>query len=414
MTDAFIHAKAIVTKLVRAGYIAYFAGGWVRDYVMGHPSEDIDIATNASPAEIMDLFPQTVLVGLAFGVVIVVTGGHQYEVATFRKDLHYLDGRHPQGIEMSNPLEDALRRDFTINGMFYDPLENVIHDYVQGQEDIHHGVIRTIGNPHDRFFEDRLRMLRAFRFSSRFSFRIDSETQEAIQENADKLFPAVAMERVWQEFNKMAAYPRFDQAIVDMHRLTLLDVIFPELAERHIKDLRQQVAPYSHFPPDCPTILYLMEIFSRPLEEKIEIAKRLKATNKDIKLLEFWESLNEAVHSERNGQIVDSFQWAKLFTHSDWELCLKVIAAHYPEIERQEFLYRQSAKYRRLEGHIQRLKAGKSLISAALLQQHGIRPGKEMGWLIKEAERLAINEDCYEAASILAKLASLPIWKGAS
>jgi poly(A) polymerase len=415
MTDAFIHAKAIVAKLVRAGYIAYFAGGWVRDYVMGHPSEDIDIATNAPPAEIMDLFPQTVLVGLAFGVVIVVTGGHQYEVATFRKDLHYLDGRHPQGIEMSTPLEDALRRDFTINGMFYDPLENVIHDYVQGQEDIHHGVIRTIGNPHDRFFEDRLRMLRAFRFSSRFSFRIDSETQEAIRENADKLFPAVAMERVWQEFNKMAAYPRFDQAIVDMHRLTLLDIIFPELAERHIKDLRHQVAAYSHFPPDCPTIFYLMEIFSScPLEQKIEIAKRLKATNKDIKLLEFWESLNEAVNSERKGQMVDSFQWAKLFAHSDWELCLKVIAAHYPEKERQKFLHMQFSKYGLLEGHIQRLKAGKSLISAALLQQHGIRPGKEMGWLIKEAERLAINEDCYEPASILAKLASLPLWKGAS
>jgi len=134
MTEAFAHARAIVTKLVRTGYIAYFAGGWVRDYVMGHPSEDIDIATNASPAEIMDLFPHTILVGLAFGVVIVVIEGHQFEVATFRKDVGYLDGRHPSGIEMSTPQEDALRRDFTINGMFYDPLEEVIHDFVQGGE----------------------------------------------------------------------------------------------------------------------------------------------------------------------------------------------------------------------------------------------------------------------------------------
>jgi len=108
---------------------------------MGHPSEDIDIATSASPAEIMDLFPHTILVGLAFGVVIVVMEGHQFEVATFRKDLHYVDGRHPLGIEMSTPLEDALRRDFTINGMFYDPLEEVIHDFVHGQEDICHGII---------------------------------------------------------------------------------------------------------------------------------------------------------------------------------------------------------------------------------------------------------------------------------
>ena len=186
MTDAFKHAKSIVAKLSRAGYTAYFAGGWVRDYVMGHPSEDIDIATNAAPAEIMDLFPHTILVGLAFGVVIVVIEGHQFEVATFRKDLQYIDGRHPQGIEMSTPREDALRRDFTINGMFYDPLEEVIHDFVHGQEDIRLGIIRTIGNPHERFFEDRLRMLRAFRFSSRFSFSIDPETQEAIQRKCGK------------------------------------------------------------------------------------------------------------------------------------------------------------------------------------------------------------------------------------
>ena len=104
MMDAFMHAKSVVSKLARAGYIAYFAGGWVRDYVMGHPSEDIDIATNASSAEIMDLFPKTLLVGLAFGIVIVTVEGHAFEVATFRKDLPYLDGRHPQGIEIATPL----------------------------------------------------------------------------------------------------------------------------------------------------------------------------------------------------------------------------------------------------------------------------------------------------------------------
>ena len=176
--------------------------------------------------------------------------------------MRYVDGRHPQGIEMSTPLEDALRRDFTINGMFYDPLEEVIHDYVIGQEDIRLGLIRTIGNPHERFFEDRLRMLRAFRFSARFGFAIDFETQEAIRENADQLFPAVAMESVWQEFNKMVAYPRFDQALIEMHRLTLLDVIFPEITDMHIKELRQKIQHFHLFPSPCPTILYLMEILS--------------------------------------------------------------------------------------------------------------------------------------------------------
>lgn len=412
MTETFIHAKSIVARLARAGYIAYFAGGWVRDYVMGHPSEDIDIATNASPVEIMDLFSNTILVGLAFGVVIVVIEGHQFEVATFRKDLRYIDGRHPEGIEMSTPREDALRRDFTINGMFYDPLEEVIHDYVHGQEDIHLGVIRTIGNPHERFFEDRLRMLRAFRFAARFSFAIDPETQEAIRENAHKLFPAVAMERVWQEFNKMAAYPRFDQALVEMHRLTLLDVIFPEMNGMHIKDLRQKVHHFAHFPPNCPTVLYLMEILSSlSFEGRMEIAKRLKASNKDIKLLEFMEMLDQAVLQEQKTQMVDLHRWATLLAHGDWELGIKVLATRYAEQEHEKFCQKYEQRFQQLEPHIQRLKMGKPLISAALLQEHGIKPGKQMGLLLKEAERLAINENWQDPAPLLSKLAASPLWK---
>ncbi len=412
MTDVFTHAKAIVAKLARAGYIAYFAGGWVRDYMMGHPSEDIDIATNASPVEIMDLFPQTILVGLAFGIVIVVIEGHHFEVATFRKDLPYLDGRHPQGIEKSTPHEDALRRDFTINGMFYDPLEGIIHDFVHGQEDIRRGIIRTIGDPHERFFEDRLRMLRAFRFSARFAFAIDPETQAAIHEHADKLFPAVAMERVWQEFNKMVTYPRFDQAIIEMHRLTLLDVIFPEIVGLHIKELRQRVKHFSHFPPSCPTILYLMEILGYlPLAQKLEIAKRLKVPNKDFKLLEFMEFLDQAVILEQQSQIIDLHRWATLFAHADWELGIKLLAIRYADEKRDSFFQKYLDRFRHLEPHILRLRTGKPLITAALLQQQGIQPGKRMGLLLKEAERIAINENYHDPAPVLAVLSQLTLWK---
>lgn len=413
MTDTFLHAKAIVAKLAHAGYTAYFAGGWVRDYVMGHPSEDIDIATNASPAEIMDLFSQTILVGLAFGVVIVVVEGHQFEVATFRKDLRYVDGRHPLGIEMSTSLEDALRRDFTINGMFYDPLKEIIHDFVHGQEDIRHGIIRTIGNPHERFFEDRLRMLRAFRFSARFAFAIDPETQEAIRENADKLFPAVAMERVWQEFNKMAAYPRFDQAIVEMHRLTLLDIIFPEIAGMHIKELRQRVKNFSHFSPNCPTILYLMEILnSLPFAKKMEITKRLKASNKDVKLLEFMEALDRAVIHEMQAKEVDFHHWATLFANIDWERGIQILAARYADEQRDSFFQKYVERFHYLSIHIQRFRSGKPLVTAALLQEHGIPTGKRMGLLLKEAERIAVNENWNEPAPVLARLSNHPLWAG--
>lgn len=409
--DVLRHATSIVQKLDRAGHIAYFAGGWVRDYVMGHPSEDIDIATSALPNEIMNLFSNTILVGLAFGVVIVVIEGHQYEVATFRKDLHYIDGRHPVGIEPSTPLEDALRRDFTINGMFYDPIKGVLHDFVHGREDITKGLIRAIGDPHERFFEDRLRMLRAFRFAARFSFAIDLETQDAIKENVDKLFPSVAMERVWQEFNKMAAYPRFDQALVDMHRLSLLEIIFPELKDIHLHDLRTYIEHFSHFPESAPPILYLMELFpNAPLDQKIEISKRIKATNRDIKLIEFSHLLFHSLKDENAGKPIEEYVWVHLYAHAECQLCLDVIASRYPKDERAIFIQKHHERIQRLEPHIKRIQEAKPLITAATLIQQGIRPGKQMGMLMKEAEKLAINKNLNDAESILALLKTLPLW----
>lgn len=410
--DALKYATIIVTKLVTSGHQAYFAGGWVRDYVMGHPSEDIDIATSAFPDQIMDLFPQTILVGLSFGVVIVVMEGHQFEVATFRKDLQYLDGRHPEAIQFSTAQEDAYRRDFTINGMFYDPLEKVVLDYVQGREDINKRLVRTIGNPHERFGEDRLRMIRAFRFSARFSFNIDLQTQQAIQENAERLFPAVAMERVWQEFNKMVAYPRFDQAIVEMHRLRLLDVIFPELENLHLHDLRHLVAAYPFFPKESPTLLYLMELFpNQPFEDKIEIAKRIKAPGREIKSLEFMHQLQLILEREKEQDVVDDYSWAHVMSHPFYPLGIAIVAArHHQEPERQAFLTRHQTRFDRLSRHIKRIQTKQPVVSSDLLKQSGIKPGIKMGFLLKKAEQMAINENLQEAAPILAFLQLLPEW----
>ncbi|MBA2367819.1 MAG: CCA tRNA nucleotidyltransferase [Candidatus Protochlamydia sp.] len=405
--DSFNQAKSIVSTLNKAGFIAYFAGGWVRDYVMGHPSEDIDIATNASPQEIMHLFPNTILVGLAFGVVIVVKEGHQFEVATFRKDLGYEDGRHPTGIVQSTPQEDALRRDFTINGMFYDPLEEVIHDYVHGREDIQRAIIRTIGNPYDRFFEDRLRMLRAFRFSARFGFTIEPETQQAIMENAEKLFPSVAMERVWQEFNKMAAYKSFDQALVEMHRSTLLDVIFPEIIGMHIKDLRHSVASFAHFPAGCPTILYLIALLPTiALDQKIEIVKRLKASKKDMKLVEYVEHLKVLLMKE-----AEPYEWAKFFADPFWQLALKWIAAPFSAPEREAFLYEKIKYMESLSPHVQRIRDNVPLITAAHLQKEGVLPGRQMGLIMKVAEKMAVNSNFNEAEALMIALKQSPLWK---
>jgi poly(A) polymerase len=405
--DVLNQAKTIVIKLVKAGYIAYFAGGWVRDYVMGHPSEDIDIATDATPAQIMDLFPHTILVGLAFGVVIVIWEGHQFEVATFRKDLEYKDGRHPQGIVLSTPREDALRRDFTINGMFYDPLKEEIHDFVHGREDILHGLIRTIGNPYERFQEDRLRMLRAFRFSSRFGFTIDKETQQAIFENADRLFPSVAMERIWQEFNKMAMYPRFDQAVVEMHRLTLLDVIFPELKELHIHELRRLVEAYHRFPKNCPAIFYLIVLMPHlNKDQKIEMGIRLKVSNRDLKWIEYLEHLTTLIKTSEK----DLYAWAYAFANPDYFLVVEVIAATFSVDKGKALLSELKNLYEQLESHIYRIQQKRPLISSAILQANGIKAGKQMGLLLKEAEKLAINKNYQDSQVLLDVLKQTTLW----
>lgn len=406
--DAKAAASAIVRKLVNAGYTAYFAGGWVRDYIMGHPSEDIDIATNAPPEKIMDLFPRTILVGLAFGVVIVIIEGHQFEIATFRRDVLYVDGRRPEQIELSTPQEDAKRRDFTINGMFYDPIEDVIHDFVHGYHDVKMGVIRTIGDPNLRFSEDRLRMIRAIRFAARFNFNIDISTQQAIIENAETLLPAVAMERIWQEFNKMNAYPRLDWAIAEMHQLGLLQTIFPELKTMHLKEVRSIVSAYAFFPQGTPVILNLMALFpNQTLHEKIEICRRLKASRNDMDLIEFYDQFTNRI---KEGKIQDDTDYAHLYAHPHAKLAIYVQAAEYPEKERESFIKEHESRIQRLQTHIDRIRLKTPLVHSTCLIENGIAPGKQMGALLKEAERIAINTDCSKAEIVLKQLKHSHLW----
>jgi len=177
-------ARAIVGQLQQAGFLAYWAGGCVRDHLLGRPAKDYDIATQARPDEVLKLFPASHAVGRAFGVILVHQDGHTYEVATFRRDLGYPDGRHPEAVVFTGPEEDAGRRDFTINGLFYDPLSGQILDFVGGRADLAARTIRAIGDPASRFAEDYLRMLRAVRFAATLGFSLDPATAEAIRTHA--------------------------------------------------------------------------------------------------------------------------------------------------------------------------------------------------------------------------------------
>src|SRR6266508_821989 len=166
-------AREVAARLREEGHIAYFAGGCVRDIVRGETRKDFDIATEAKPETVRNLFPRTYAVGAHFGVIIVLENGLQFEVATFRSDDAYIDGRHPSAVHFSSPEEDAKRRDFTINGMFYDPVANRVIDFVGGQPDIAAKLVRAIGDPAKRFAEDRLRMLRAVRFAAVLDYQIN-------------------------------------------------------------------------------------------------------------------------------------------------------------------------------------------------------------------------------------------------
>ena len=228
--SALKYAQDICRELRQSGHIAYFAGGWVRDHLLGIESADIDIATDATPEEIVKIFPDHVLVGAQFGVVLVLYGPFQFEVTTFRQDVLYENGRKPSEVLLkSSPEEDAKRRDFTINGMFFNPVTEELYDFVGGKEDIQKKSIRSIGKADERFQEDRLRMLRAIRFAHRFGFTIEEETRKSIAKCSHTLLPAVSMERIWQELCKMRAYPLFKEALLEMHALGLLSTIFPPL-----------------------------------------------------------------------------------------------------------------------------------------------------------------------------------------
>lgn len=222
-------AGRIVDKLRLHGYAAYFAGGWVRDLLLHRKPKDIDIATSALPEEVLRLFPKSRAIGVQFGVVQVQLYGREYEVATFRRDMDYADGRHPSGVTFSSPEEDAARRDFTINGMFYDPAADCVLDYVHGQEDLRSRIIRTIGDPQKRFSEDKLRMLRAIRFSCCLNFDIESGTFAAIRDNAPAILQ-VSWERIRDELAGILTSPRPETGLDLLHAGGLLPHLLPEIA----------------------------------------------------------------------------------------------------------------------------------------------------------------------------------------
>ena len=218
----------VTSVLHDAGHEALLAGGCVRDMLLGNEPHDYDVATSATPEQVQALFRRVLMVGAKFGVAIVLRGEMQIEVATFRADLEYSDGRRPDGVRFTSAKEDALRRDFTINGMFFDPVAESVVDYVGGQEDLRAGVLRTIGAPDERFGEDYLRLLRAVRFATRFGFEIEPQTERAMVAMAGRI-TGISGERIFDELAKMLRHGSAPQAIAMLIDSGLAEAILPEM-----------------------------------------------------------------------------------------------------------------------------------------------------------------------------------------
>ena len=226
-------ARDIVVRLQQAGHVAYFAGGCVRDQLLGIEAKDYDVATSAKPEEVQRLFPRvTDLTGKSFGVVRVMHGEETFEVATFRQDGPYKDGRRPESVQFVTAEEDAKRRDFTINGLFFDPVANRLIDYVGGEADLRAKIVRAIGDPRQRFAEDQLRLLRAIRFATRLVFTIEPQTWEAIRAGAASI-RTISAERIRDELNRIFTSNKPELGLDLLDQSGLLQEVLPDIAGLH-------------------------------------------------------------------------------------------------------------------------------------------------------------------------------------
>jgi tRNA nucleotidyltransferase/poly(A) polymerase len=288
LTPSRQFAIEVVGRLRAKGFEALWAGGCVRDQLLGLTPKDYDVATSARPEQIREVFghKRTLPIGAAFGVISVLgpPGAGHIEVATFRRDAEYLDGRHPSGVTFTDAQEDARRRDFTINGIFFDPLVERVIDYVGGQQDLENRLVRAIGDPRARFAEDKLRMLRAARFAATFQFALDEETLLAIREQADEL-AVVSVERIAAELRRMLVPPQRKRAMELLRVSRLLEVVFPEVATAaqspsedepaHTWENKLAILDRLREPTFSVALAAVLRDLSRPDEPRLELARQI-------------------------------------------------------------------------------------------------------------------------------------------
>ena len=318
-------ARRIVERLRGEGHIAYFAGGCVRDIVRRVTPKDYDVATSATPETVQKIFPRTHAVGAHFGVIIVLENGFQFEVATFRSDDAYIDGRHPTAVHFSSPEEDARRRDFTINGMFYDPVAEEVIDLVGGRADIAAKLVRAIGDPAQRFAEDRLRMLRAVRFATVLDYEIDKQTWDALVANASSI-NQISAERIRDELMRIFLSPNRVRGWDLLDSSCLMGAILPEL------EAMKGVLQPEQFHPEGDVFVHtrlmlqlLPEEISAPLVLAIlfhDVAKPVTATVDKTGRIRFNE------HDRIGAEMTDAIMRRLRFSGDEIEATVEMVRQH--------------------------------------------------------------------------------------
>jgi poly(A) polymerase len=318
-------ARAVAARLRENGHIAYFGGGCVRDKVRGLIPKDFDIVTDAPPERVQAIFPRTYAVGARFGVIIVLEDDFQFEVATFRSDDAYIDGRHPSAVHFSSPEEDAKRRDFTINGMFYDPVAEEVIDFVGGCADIAAKVVRAIGDPGRRFAEDRLRMLRAVRFATVLDYKIENQTWDALVANAPSI-DQISAERVREELVRIFLSPNRVRGWDLLDSSGLMRAILPELeAMKGVLQPEQFHPEGDVFQHTRLMLQFLPETLSLPLVFAVlfhDVAKPVTATVDKTGRIRFNE--HDRIGAEMTEEILRRLR----FSSAEIEATVEMVRQH--------------------------------------------------------------------------------------
>ncbi|MFT5206701.1 MAG: poly(A) polymerase [Candidatus Omnitrophota bacterium] len=389
-------ALSVVRTLRSHNYEAYFVGGCVRDMLLKKRAKDYDIATNAYPQDIQKIFKKTIGVGKAFGVMVVLIKGISFEVATFRKDFNYDDGRHPDRIEFSNAKSDCLRRDFTVNGLFYDPVKRQVIDWVSGITDLESRIIRTIGSPKRRFKEDKLRLLRAVRFAAVLDFKIEPQTFKVVQ-SMHKQVMDVSQERIREELFKLFTSSNPSYGLVLLDQSKVLRAVLPEVESlKKMKYNSADIAFKNYFEEVEAMIGKLKSVngvlafaclfYPLALDVVESIGRRLRFSNDDRK------AIMECIKAQTQLKDIENAPMAEVKRmirrpgfDIELELYRLICEVRKSDLAQWRLLKKMKKTFSQLDLD------PKPLLNGLDLSKMGVNPGPQMGKLLLKVEEKQLN-----------------------